>query len=236
MTTRRGFLKGAGAAAGIAFCSCGLLDAARAQQPGRPRLPLMVNGKRVKTYRCPLPLPVPRGRQPHGRRSRGVMPPAKGAQEQLHRHRAAPRGHGRDGDRHGGALHQSVLVPQGPRHRRPNRQGAEREAGGAVRRKAGPLRRLRFARPSVSRSRRAAARGSREEAGPARRRHRRQRRWARTSPNPNSIRCGPRPRSSAPCCSFIRRARRSSPSASRAMAGCRTPSATRSTPPLPCST
>jgi aminocarboxymuconate-semialdehyde decarboxylase len=49
MTTRRGFLKGAGAAAGIAFCSCRLLDAARAQQPGRPRLPLMVNGKRVKS-------------------------------------------------------------------------------------------------------------------------------------------------------------------------------------------
>ena len=48
MTTRRGFLKGAGAA-GIAFCSCGMLDAARAQQPARPRLPVMVNGKRVKT-------------------------------------------------------------------------------------------------------------------------------------------------------------------------------------------
>src|SRR3954453_16803794 len=47
MTTRRNFLKGAGAA-GIAFCSCGLLDAARAQ--GQPRhLPVMVNGKRIKT-------------------------------------------------------------------------------------------------------------------------------------------------------------------------------------------
>jgi len=49
MTTRRGFLKGAGAA-GMAFCSCGLLDAARAQQPAAPRaLPVMVNGKRVRT-------------------------------------------------------------------------------------------------------------------------------------------------------------------------------------------
>jgi predicted TIM-barrel fold metal-dependent hydrolase len=49
MTTRRGFLKGAGAA-GMMFCSCGLLDAARAQQPAAPRvLPVMVNGKRVKT-------------------------------------------------------------------------------------------------------------------------------------------------------------------------------------------
>jgi aminocarboxymuconate-semialdehyde decarboxylase len=49
MTTRRRFLKGAGAA-GMMFCSCGLLDAARAQQPAAPRaLPVMVNGKRVKT-------------------------------------------------------------------------------------------------------------------------------------------------------------------------------------------
>jgi predicted TIM-barrel fold metal-dependent hydrolase len=49
MTTRRGFLKHAGAA-GVVFCSCGLLDAARAQTPARPpSLPVMVNGKRVKT-------------------------------------------------------------------------------------------------------------------------------------------------------------------------------------------
>ncbi|HXO69108.1 MAG TPA: twin-arginine translocation signal domain-containing protein, partial [Bradyrhizobium sp.] len=47
MTTRRTFLKGA-AASGIAFCSCGLLDAAHAQ-PKAQRLPVMVNGKRVKT-------------------------------------------------------------------------------------------------------------------------------------------------------------------------------------------
>src|SRR5712672_4111393 len=46
MTTRRNFLKGA---AGMAFCSCGLLDAARAQQPAQSRLPVMVDGKRVKT-------------------------------------------------------------------------------------------------------------------------------------------------------------------------------------------
>ena len=47
MTTRRNFLKGA-AATGIAFCSCGMLDAARAQ-PRAPRLPIKVNGKRVLT-------------------------------------------------------------------------------------------------------------------------------------------------------------------------------------------
>jgi aminocarboxymuconate-semialdehyde decarboxylase len=47
MTTRRNFLKGA-AASGIVFCSCGLLDAAHAQPQPR-RLPVMVNGKRIKT-------------------------------------------------------------------------------------------------------------------------------------------------------------------------------------------
>src|SRR6478609_5095895 len=47
MTTRRNFLTGA-AASGIAFCSCGMLDAARAQ-PKAPRLPIMINGKRVLT-------------------------------------------------------------------------------------------------------------------------------------------------------------------------------------------
>jgi predicted TIM-barrel fold metal-dependent hydrolase len=51
MATRRDFLK-AGAAAGatgIVFCSCGLLNDAHAQQPGRQTLPVMVGGKRVKT-------------------------------------------------------------------------------------------------------------------------------------------------------------------------------------------
>jgi predicted TIM-barrel fold metal-dependent hydrolase len=47
MSTRRNFLTGA--AAGIAFCSCGLLDAARAAAPAGRRLPVMVRGKRVKT-------------------------------------------------------------------------------------------------------------------------------------------------------------------------------------------
>jgi predicted TIM-barrel fold metal-dependent hydrolase len=50
MTTRRDFLKtGAAAATGIAFCGCGLLRSAHAQQPARPRLPVTVGGKRVKT-------------------------------------------------------------------------------------------------------------------------------------------------------------------------------------------
>ena len=50
MTTRRDFLKtGVGAAAGLAFCGCGLLASAHAQQPTRQKLPVSVNGKRVKT-------------------------------------------------------------------------------------------------------------------------------------------------------------------------------------------
>ena len=50
MSTRRNFIKSASAAAtGIVFCNCGLLEAAHAQQPGGRRLPVAVNGKRIKT-------------------------------------------------------------------------------------------------------------------------------------------------------------------------------------------
>jgi predicted TIM-barrel fold metal-dependent hydrolase len=49
MTTRRHFLKVAAGAAGVAFCSCAMLDGARAQQASGQRLPVTVNGKRVKT-------------------------------------------------------------------------------------------------------------------------------------------------------------------------------------------
>ena len=48
MTTRRNFMTGAGTA-GLVFCGCGMLHRARAQDGGRRRLPVMVNGKRVKT-------------------------------------------------------------------------------------------------------------------------------------------------------------------------------------------
>ena len=50
MTSRRTFLAGA-AAGGVVFCSCGLLDAARAQAPAgtAPRQAVTVNGRRVKT-------------------------------------------------------------------------------------------------------------------------------------------------------------------------------------------
>ncbi|WP_298256559.1 amidohydrolase family protein [Bradyrhizobium sp.] len=50
MTTRREFLKtGTLAASGIFFCGCGLSRRAHAQQPARQKLPVTVNGKRVKT-------------------------------------------------------------------------------------------------------------------------------------------------------------------------------------------
>jgi predicted TIM-barrel fold metal-dependent hydrolase len=48
MTTRRDFLK-TGVATGIVFCGCGLLHPAYAQQPARQKLPVVVDGKRVKT-------------------------------------------------------------------------------------------------------------------------------------------------------------------------------------------
>ncbi|WP_246788453.1 twin-arginine translocation signal domain-containing protein [Bradyrhizobium sp. CCBAU 53421] len=49
MTTRRDFLKaGATATAGIVFCGCGMVHNANAQQPRR-KLPVSVDGKRVKT-------------------------------------------------------------------------------------------------------------------------------------------------------------------------------------------
>src|SRR3984885_16123415 len=49
MTTRRNFLKTgtAAAATAIFFCDCGLLHSAHAQ--ARQKLPVSVNGKRVKT-------------------------------------------------------------------------------------------------------------------------------------------------------------------------------------------
>lgn len=49
MNSRRHFLTQAAAATGIVFCGCGLPEAAHAQPGKAARLPVMVNGKRVKT-------------------------------------------------------------------------------------------------------------------------------------------------------------------------------------------
>ena len=79
MTTRRGFLKRA-AAAGIVFCSCGMLDFANAQNGGR-RLPVKVNGKRVRTIDVHAHCLFHESIALMGDQARNVIPPTKGAQE-----------------------------------------------------------------------------------------------------------------------------------------------------------
>ena len=82
MTTRRDFLKaGVGATAGIAFCSCGVLQSAHAQAPARQKLPVMVNGKRVKTIDVHAHCLFHEAVNLMGAEAAGVMPPTKGAQE-----------------------------------------------------------------------------------------------------------------------------------------------------------
>ena len=49
MRTRREFIKGVSASAGIAFCNCPMVEAVRAQASADQRLPVLVNGKRIKT-------------------------------------------------------------------------------------------------------------------------------------------------------------------------------------------
>jgi aminocarboxymuconate-semialdehyde decarboxylase len=83
MTTRRNFLKGAGAASGIVFCSCGLLDAARAQQPTPARLPVTVNGKRVKTIDVHSHCLFHEAVNMMGDDAPRVIQPVKGAPEQF---------------------------------------------------------------------------------------------------------------------------------------------------------
>jgi aminocarboxymuconate-semialdehyde decarboxylase len=79
MTTRRGFIKGA-AAGGVVFCSCGLIDAARAQGASA-RTPVMVNGKRVKTIDVHAHCHFHEAIALMGDEAPGVLPRTKGAQE-----------------------------------------------------------------------------------------------------------------------------------------------------------
>ena len=79
MTTRRNFLKGA-AASGIAFCSCGMLDAAHAQ-PKAPRLPVKVNGKRVLTVDVHAHCYFREAINLMGDGADKVLPPVKGVPE-----------------------------------------------------------------------------------------------------------------------------------------------------------
>jgi aminocarboxymuconate-semialdehyde decarboxylase len=79
MTTRRNFLKGA-AATGIAFCGCGMGDAARAQ-PGPPRLPVKVGGKRVLTVDAHSHCYFHEAIDLMGDAADKVLPPVKGVPE-----------------------------------------------------------------------------------------------------------------------------------------------------------
>lgn len=85
MTTRRDFLKQA-SAAGVIFTSCSLLDGAqaRAQAPGKKRLPVMVKGKRVRTIdvhaHCLIPEALALLPEDEAKR---IFPQTKGAQQFL---------------------------------------------------------------------------------------------------------------------------------------------------------
>src|SRR5258708_33480389 len=81
MSTRRSFLRGIGAATGMVFCRCGMLDAARAQQPGGNRLPVMVNGKRVKAIDVHAHCHFLEAIALMGDEAPRVMPQTKGAKE-----------------------------------------------------------------------------------------------------------------------------------------------------------
>jgi predicted TIM-barrel fold metal-dependent hydrolase len=80
MTTRRHFLKGA---AGLVFCSCGMLDAARAQQPAASRLPVMVKGNRVKTVDVHAHCLVQEAVDLMGEQARNVRPDTKGSDQMV---------------------------------------------------------------------------------------------------------------------------------------------------------
>ena len=77
MTTRRNFLK---SAAGIVFCSCGMLDTVHAQAGGR-RLPVKVKGKRIKTIDVHSHCLFHESLALMGDEASNVIPKTKGAQE-----------------------------------------------------------------------------------------------------------------------------------------------------------
>src|ERR1700744_3099299 len=79
MKTRRTFLKGA-TAAGITFCSCGMLNAARAR-PTAPRLPVKVDGKRVRTVDVHAHCYFHEAIDLMGDEAAKVLPPVKGVPE-----------------------------------------------------------------------------------------------------------------------------------------------------------
>jgi predicted TIM-barrel fold metal-dependent hydrolase len=86
MTSRREFIKGA-AASGLAFCSCGLIDAAHAQQShrhpglGTKRSPVISEGRRIKTIDVHAHCIFRDAVALMGAEAKNVEPPTKGAPE-----------------------------------------------------------------------------------------------------------------------------------------------------------
>lgn len=81
MATRRHFLRNAAAATGIAFCGCGLLHTARAQVPTTRRLPVTVNGKRIKTIDVHAHCLFHEAASLLGDEAASLLAPIKGAQD-----------------------------------------------------------------------------------------------------------------------------------------------------------
>ena len=81
MTTRRDFLKGAAASSGIVFCGCGMTGTARAQSSPAHALPVMVNGKRIKTIDVHAHCHFHEAVNLMGEEASSVLPRTKGAQE-----------------------------------------------------------------------------------------------------------------------------------------------------------
>ena len=81
MTTRRDFLKGAAAGSGIVFCACGMTGTARAQSSPARALPVMVNGKRIKTIDVHAHCHFHEAVNLMGEEASSVLPRTKGAQE-----------------------------------------------------------------------------------------------------------------------------------------------------------
>ncbi|WP_424628413.1 amidohydrolase family protein [Bradyrhizobium sp. SYSU BS000235] len=79
MTTRRTFMKGL--AGGLAFCSCGMLDAASAQHHAPRRLPVMVSGKRIRTVDVHAHCLFHESLELMGDAVARILPPTKGQQE-----------------------------------------------------------------------------------------------------------------------------------------------------------
>ena len=150
MTTRRDFLKAA-TATGIAFCSCGMLDAACAQ-PKAQRLPVKIGGKRVLTVDVHAHCYFHESLNLMGDAAEKVLPPTKGVPE----HFIVIEQRLKEMDAM--AIDMEVLSINPFWYGRTNRQGEQREACGALCVAAGPVFGICLAEPAVSGPRSAATR------------------------------------------------------------------------------